>query len=176
MKKGQKGFSLLEVACILMLMGLVGLAAVPTISNVKRQEVSQFVTELGTDFLQIYQSINTNDEEQCTLQLTSGSSGKYIGYTLNDSKGLFLQKERSGASSFDVKVYKDAEHTPTALWSDSASTYYFTKQGILDTVPTPGATGEQVITFEIASENVSQIWYIVFYLETGHYEISSVDI
>ena len=173
-KKGQKGFSLLEVACILMLMGLVGLAAVPTISNVKRQEVSQFVTELGTDFLQIYQSISTNDEEQCVLQLTSESGGPYTGYTLNDSKGLFLPKERSGASSFDVKVYQDAAHT--ALWSDSVSTYYFTKQGILGTVPTPGATGEQVITFEVTSENVSKIWYVICYLETGHYEISSVDI
>lgn len=173
-KKKQKGFSLLEVACILVIMGLMTMLAVPSISNVKRQEVSEFVSELSKDLALAYQSIKTNDTEQCTLTLTANSDGsKYIGYKLVDNKGLFLQKVRGGIASFDVKVYKGKG--TSSLWSDTKSTFYLTKKGVYDSPPTMLASGESIVTFEILNENVTKKWYVTFYCETGYYEIYSLD-
>lgn len=174
-RKKQKGFSLLEVACIFAIMGLMAMMAIPSISNVKRQEVSEFVSELSKDLALAYQSIKTNDTEQCTLTLISDSSGsKYIGYKLVDSKGFFIEKERGGIASFDVKVYKG--QGTGSLWSDaSKNIFYLTKEGILDTLPPAVGSSEKIVTFEILNEKVSKKWYVTFYCETGYYEIYSID-
>jgi len=50
-QKDQQGFNLIEVALILLIMGIVGVAAVPSIVQAKKQEVNQFAKEICLDLV-----------------------------------------------------------------------------------------------------------------------------
>ena len=78
--KDERGFSLIEVALILVIMGIVGVAAIPSIVQARRQEVRQVAKEICLDLTEqkmndgIYTNIYVGEETVSTSRSTSVSN------------------------------------------------------------------------------------------------------
>lgn len=88
MKKGEKGFSLLEVALILLIMGIVGIAAMPSLQNIRRQEVNKLAREICLDLVTQRTTQYTNPTATYILDLVNKDSlgaEPYYGYQITKS-------------------------------------------------------------------------------------------
>ena len=85
MKKGSKGFSLLEVALVLLIMGIIGVAAIPSMQNIRRQEVNKLAKEICLDLVTQMTNQNTNRDETYVLDLVkkdASPTSPYYGYVI----------------------------------------------------------------------------------------------
>lgn len=84
MKDKSQGFSLLEVTLILLIMSLVAVAAVPSMKNIRKQEVNQFAKVLALDLVEQRGKQKVNAELKFHLEFLSDHGGTFYGYQIKD--------------------------------------------------------------------------------------------
>lgn len=80
-KNNIKGFTVLEIMIVVLLIGIIGIAAVPSVGLIRKQEVQKMAKELCLDLsAQRMQAMTANTPER-GLELI-GASGAYYSYQL----------------------------------------------------------------------------------------------
>lgn len=85
MKNKSKGFSLLEVALILLIMGFIGVAAIPSMQNIRRQEVNKLVKEICLDLVTQRQNQHVNSDDIYQFKLVNNDANAiapFYGYQI----------------------------------------------------------------------------------------------
>ena len=86
MREKSKGFTLLEATLILLIIGIIGVSAVPTLQSIRRQEVNKLVKELCLDLVTQRQNQHINSEDTYDLLLVNEdniNTTPFCGYIIN---------------------------------------------------------------------------------------------
>ncbi|PHV72338.1 hypothetical protein CS063_02350 [Sporanaerobium hydrogeniformans] len=106
MKWKENGFSLLEIAVILALIGLLGIAALPNMQMIYKQQTNKLAKEMALDL--------TTQRAQCILSATTGEvlltqsviGGNYDCYQLSpaniDITGREVSQNEGGSSQMKI--------------------------------------------------------------------------
>lgn len=163
-----QGFSLLEVALILLLMGIVGVAAIPSMQSIRRQEVRKFASEMCLDLVtqRSKERVNPGEGYQLVLSNSDGSGAPYYGYTLQrilPSGGTEEIKSNYCIShSLEISIRdKDGNIPATAI----------NKLIFKDNQLKADGSGDVYSVLTIDLVNDKSKLEILYWNETGHYEI-----
>lgn len=172
-KKRSKGFSLLEVALVLLIMGIIGVAAIPSMQNIRRQEVNKLAKEICLDLVTQMTNQNTNRDETYVLDLVkkdASPTSPYYGYvittcdsSLNPKPGIKSTERIQHNKNIEIVIKDTSGNIPATP---------ITKLRFLDKKITDAAGNEYKNTLQISLKNDQSKLEIVFYTTTGHYEIS----
>lgn len=108
-RSNQKGFSLIEVALILLIMGIIGVAAVPSIVQAKRQEVSEFAKELCLDL------VNQKMNDRVCTNIYLGKESTSMGISTISYTGV--EPAKAGVSSRSSTKSRDIQKVNTATYN-----------------------------------------------------------
>ena len=162
-KHSQRGFSLLEVACILVLIGLVGLVAVPTMKQIRKQEVACFSKEMSIDLSSLKAELRRHSNDTYTLELIANGS-QYEGYQITKNSEAKPMTVRNGTAGFDIKIMDSSGSEPAAA---------IVKLDFAGGKIKAGADEyDHELKIQIASDDIKQS--ITFNVNTGYYEISDI--
>lgn len=170
LKKDRRGFTILEVAVIIVLMGLIGVIAVPSVGLIHKQEVKKLAKEMCLDLTTQRikaMSMGTNHFVELTGEDTSGYNYDYqLSFLKKDSTPLeivLIDKKRDNSKNIHITMQTsrgEAEviATPTKIQFDH---YGY----MMDT----GTSEKDIyeLTISIKYDNAEAI--ITFDGITGHY-------
>ncbi len=170
MKKRSKGFSLLEVALVLLIMGIIGVAAIPSMQNIRRQEVNKLAKEICLDLVTQITKQNTNRSETYVLNLVSKNAlgtDPYYGYTisqvLSPTNLKLLDRRIEHNKNIEIVIKDTNGNIPVTPITELE----FSNKKITDVVG-----NEYKTTLKISLKNDQSKLDILFYTGTGHYEIT----
>lgn len=111
--KDQRGFSLIEVALILLIMGIVGIAAIPSLAQARKQEVNELAKEICLDLTQqkmydgIYTNVYVGQEERSTSEYSSSvsCSKEIVSGSVSSISSYEKAKDYVYASTQNTYVY-----------------------------------------------------------------------
>lgn len=113
-KQNKRGFTLLEMALVLLLTGLLGAVVVPSIKNVRRQELRQIANELCLDLVQVRKMSKANAKAEYVLELqVDAQSGNTYGYTIKEVTGNtppyeVLQHKNKNREIIQINIFNDS--------------------------------------------------------------------
>lgn len=160
MKKKQHGFSLLEVACLVAIMGIVGLAAIPSIHQVRKQETEQFIREICLDLSAQRINARAGSTPRYLLELTP-VSGIHTGYEIT---GPDTDITRGGARGFEVTITA----SDGSVTGESVEQLVFQGGKIMSV---DGSKKYTTLIVEVKDDTITR--KATFDADTGHYEINS---
>lgn len=171
--KSQKGFSLLEVACIIALMGIICIGAIPAMQQVKKQEARQFATQMCLE-LSRQKGEFSHMEGYFTIRLIE-QDGKYSSYEVSKTTAI-----ESGGVITEVTTVLDTYCGPKSLdlvVLDTSSNPDGDEPAIhIDAFKFNGTEievgGKQFKTLKIKLDTEELSQTITFIPETGYYSIS----
>lgn len=164
MRKNQRGFSLLELAVVICLMGIIGVAAVPTMKSVRRQEVNHITKSLCLDLVTQRTKQKANKDNHYRLKWHNASGGAtppYCGYTITKDGESVPEVTCKGYTKMVITPYAPDGITPL-----TGSELIFNQDTMSD-----GANNYETLYLEVKQEDI--IVKASFNYVTGHYEIQS---
>ncbi len=168
-KKESKGFTLLEMTVVLVLICLLGVALVPSMKIVYRQEIRKAADILCADLMTIRkQAIATN----VTYSLVVDSTEEYK-YTI--SPGIIQSTVNKRTSNYNDSISPNIKYTITGKYEDGTtyiSHFICYKDGKL--VDSPVGTPSEVkeLTIKVTYNGTPEYAEIIYDGFTGRYSIT----
>lgn len=174
MKNNHRGFSLLEVTLVLLIMCIVGVAAIPSAHQIRRQELNQFTREMCLDLVTLRTKEKANSADRYVLELLPNTDGvTYYGYSLRKN-GETPKTERNGKKDkMEIILYDVTEGIPVTAINGLTLKKDQLMPGVLsdtviDVVPGPSIYDKKLIIevkYDIFTAKIE------FQYDTGHYQV-----
>ncbi|MDF2613656.1 MAG: hypothetical protein K0S71_1442 [Clostridia bacterium] len=107
LKQNRRGFTIVEVAVIIILMGFIGIIAVPSVGLIRRQEVKKLAKEICLDLTAQRTKAMTMGRVQHSVELTDDAAlGYYNGYKLSPAIHTAggTQRDKNEANSKNIRI------------------------------------------------------------------------
>jgi Tfp pilus assembly protein FimT len=166
-KNNIKGFTVLEIMIVVLLIGIIGIAAVPSVGLIRKQEVQKIAKELCLDL-----------SAQRIQAMTANASGR--GLELLDTRGAYYSyqltpaldtasggtREKNKDNSTNIRISMQATYELGVV--DNLEKIQFDNYGYMMDTSTPSKTINELsitITYDTAQSKIT------FNGVTGNYKI-----
>lgn len=174
MKDNHRGFSLLEVTLILLIMCMIGVAAIPSTHQIRRQELNQFTREMCLDLVTLRTKEKANSADRYALELLPNTDGiTYYGYTLSKNGGIPDTERNGKKDKMEIILYDVTEGIPPTAINGLTLKKDQLMPGILSDVVIDATPGPSIYNEKLIIELKYDIYIakIEFEYETGHYKM-----
>jgi Tfp pilus assembly protein FimT len=168
-KNNIKGFTVLEIMIVVLLIGIIGIAAVPSIGLIRKQAVQKMAKELCLDLsAQRMQAMTANRLDLGLELLDDRVSGEYCSYRLTPALDTASRgtREKNKDNSINIRISMQATYEPGVV--DDLVKIQFDNYGYMTDTSTPSKTINELsitITYDTAQSKIT------FNGVTGNYKI-----
>jgi len=172
LKKSNRGFTILEVAVIIIIMGLIGVIAVPSVGLIRKQEVKKLAKEMCLDLTtQRIKAMSMGSDYFCLVELTdSAILGHNYDYKLsfkNETTGIIKELVKNKDNSKNIEITMKTFDEAGNVINPNISNIQFDNYGYMMEMDTTNDIYRltAVIKYDTADAKID------FYGITGNYTI-----